>query len=73
MSSHSPTGFRVLIDTHKCVGSGQCVVAEPEVFDQGEADGVVVLIQPYPDAALRPSVERAARLCPAQVIRLQER
>lgn len=72
MSSSSPGGFKVLIDRHKCVGSGQCVIAEPEVFDQGEADGVVYLIQEYPDVAMRASVERAASLCPAQAIRVQE-
>ena len=73
MSSSSPGGFKVLIDPHKCVGSGQCVVAEPEVFDQGEADGIVYLIQQYPDASMRASVERAVGLCPAQAIRVQER
>jgi ferredoxin len=49
------------------------VVVAPEVFDQRDEDGMVVLLQAQPDPALRPAVEKAARLCPALAIRIEDR
>jgi ferredoxin len=65
--------FQVVVEDHKCVGAGQCVVVAPEVFDQRDEDGMVVLLQAQPDPALRPAVEKAARLCPALAIRIEDR
>lgn len=62
----------VRIDEHKCIGAGQCVLAAPEVFDQREEDGIVVLLQPHPPASLASGVLRAAKLCPARVIVVEE-
>lgn len=36
---------RVTAHRDTCVGSGQCVLAAPEVFDQSEVDGRVVLLR----------------------------
>ena len=62
--------MKVLIDRGKCVGAGQCVRVAPEVFDQDEKDGLVVLINAQPGAEAAPSVIKAAQLCPAQAIRI---
>jgi ferredoxin len=61
----------VEIDQDGCVAAGQCVLAAPEVFDQRDEDGVVVLLR-------RPSTEdydatrEAALLCPARAIQVNE-
>ena len=64
--------IRIRIEEHKCVGAGQCVMASPEVFDQREEDGIVVLLNAEPDSALAPSVRKAVKLCPARAILLEE-
>jgi len=62
--------MRVVIDQHRCVGAGQCVVAAPETFDQREDDGTVVLLDAHPDPGLHASVRDAAEFCPGQAISL---
>jgi len=62
--------MRVELDEPKCVASGQCVVAAPEVFDQRDADGVAFLLVETPAAELHEGVREAAAVCPAAAIRL---
>ena len=64
--------IKIHIEEHKCVGAGQCVTASPEVFDQREEDGIVVLLQTQPAEGLLPSIKKAAKLCPALAIRVEE-
>ena len=64
--------MKVTVEAEKCVASGHCVLAAPEVFDQNENDGVVIVLDDEPDADLYEAVREAAILCPASVIRLTE-
>ena len=64
--------IKIHVDEHKCVGAGQCVMTAPQVFDQREEDGVVVLLQDHVDPQLEASVRKAAKLCPAVAIRVEE-
>jgi ferredoxin len=64
--------IKIHIEEHKCVGAGQCVTASPEVFDPRDEDGIVVLLQTQPAAGLLPSIKKAAKLCPALAIRVEE-
>ena len=64
--------MKVHVDEHRCVGSGQCARAVPEVFDQRDEDGIVVLRGAKPEHRLAPAVRKAARHCPAQAIRIEE-
>jgi ferredoxin len=57
----------VIIDQDACIGSGQCVLAAPAVFDQTD-EGVVVLLDECPPAELRDAVREAELLCPALAI-----
>jgi ferredoxin len=59
--------MQVEIDPDKCIGSGACVIACPEVFSQDEG-GVVILLDASPPAALDDKVREAVRACPAEVI-----
>jgi ferredoxin len=63
--------MRVELDVDRCVGSGMCVLAAPDVFDQNE-DGVVELLDDHPSAEQRAAVRDAAVRCPASVIWIEE-
>ena len=64
--------MQVILDEPKCVASGQCVMAAPEVFDQRDDDGVAILLQEHPGVELHEEVREAALICPAAAIRLVE-
>ncbi|WP_433565200.1 ferredoxin [Nocardia sp. CA-151230] len=63
--------MKIHIDRNRCCGSGLCVVAAPEVFDQRDEDGTVVLLDPGPAEELLPRVLDAAARCPALAIRVE--
>ena len=67
-----PKSATVRIDQTRCIGSGQCVLAAPDVFDQSDDDGLglVVISEPSPD--LLPGVRDAVDRCPAGVVSLEE-
>nr|WP_091672609.1 ferredoxin [Micromonospora auratinigra] len=62
--------MRIRVDRDRCCGSGNCVLTAPDVFDQDDEDGLVLLrgTEPAPDALDR--VRRAVDLCPAGAISL---
>jgi ferredoxin len=64
--------MHVAVDQDRCVAAGQCVAAAPDVFDQRDEDGVVVLVKATPDAAEEGDVRRAAGVCPALAIQIRD-
>jgi ferredoxin len=64
--------MKVTIDTDRCIAAGQCVLSAPEVFDQREEDGLVVLLNPSPSADVAVDVKQAATLCPALAIIVED-
>ena len=62
------TGLFVTTDAAVCCGSGVCVMYAPEVFDQDERDGTVIVLVSRPTDALWPAVRTAAERCPTQAI-----
>ena len=64
--------MNITVSQDRCVGAGQCVLLAPEVFDQRDEDGVVVLLQRHPPAESADAVRQAARVCPALAIQLDE-
>nr|AAT45301.1 ferredoxin [Streptomyces tubercidicus] len=64
--------MRVHIDQEKCCGAGSCVLSAPEVFDQREEDGIVVLLDAEPPAGLHEAVHEAAAICPAAAISVEQ-
>lgn len=64
--------MKVTIDQDKCVASGQCVLAAPDVFDQRDEDGIVVLRNESPPAELAGDVRQAATICPALAITVED-
>jgi ferredoxin len=64
--------MKVTVDTDRCIAAGQCVLSAPEVFDQREEDGLVVLLNPSPSADVAVDVKQAATLCPALAITVED-
>lgn len=63
---------QVQVDRDVCIGAGLCVLAAPEVFDQSEDDGLVVVLAvgalADPDAAVLAAVRR----CPSGALSLRQ-
>jgi ferredoxin len=64
--------MKVIVDLDVCQAHGDCVVAAPEIFDLGEDDDVVTVINPEPGEELRAKAERAEQDCPVTAIRIEE-
>lgn len=64
--------MKVVVDQDVCVGAGQCVLTAPQVFDQDESDGVVILLAESPSPELQDRVREAAALCPAMAITIKD-
>ncbi|MEK8173711.1 ferredoxin [Streptomyces sp. M19] len=63
--------MKVTVDQDKCCGAGQCVLTAPEVFDQRDEDGIVVVLQEEPAETEHAAVRDAAEVCPAAAITLR--
>jgi ferredoxin len=63
--------LHITADTLACIGSGQCALALPEVFDQDE-DGVVVLLDDQPADEFRSRVYEVVGRCPVLAIAATE-
>ncbi|OBF18529.1 ferredoxin [Mycobacterium sp. ACS4331] len=64
--------MKVTVDQAKCVSAGNCVAHAPDVFDQDEDDGSVVLLDGNPSDDHLDGVREAVAACPAMAIRLHE-
>jgi ferredoxin len=64
--------MKVIAHQDKCVAAGQCAMLAPEVFDQRDEDGVVVLLDETPDDSQDLQVHQAAAACPARAIAIEE-
>ncbi|MCG5216388.1 ferredoxin [Streptosporangium sp. KLBMP 9127] len=60
--------MKVVIDEDKCCGAGQCVLIAPEVFDQRDEDGIVILLESEPADDQHVLVREAAAVCPGAAI-----
>ncbi|MEU1549236.1 ferredoxin [Nocardia sp. NPDC005745] len=64
--------MKVTVDQVKCVAAGHCVMHAADVFDQRDEDGIVVLLDENPPDELAEDVRRAAAVCPAMAIHIEE-
>ncbi|WP_072803279.1 ferredoxin [Rhodococcoides yunnanense] len=60
--------MKVIADEHKCCGAGQCVMVAPDVFDQRDEDGIVVVLESEPVDSQHVSTREAASMCPTAAI-----
>jgi len=64
--------MKVTVDEEKCCGAGTCVMLAPDVFDQRDDDGIVVLLEEHPGEELHTIVREAASVCPGIAISVSE-
>ncbi|GGP82691.1 ferredoxin [Saccharothrix coeruleofusca] len=64
--------MRIIADTGRCVGAGQCVLAEPTAFDQDEQDGTVVVLTEHVAGEALTRTRQAVQLCPSGALSLAE-
>ncbi|EOD69699.1 ferredoxin [Amycolatopsis vancoresmycina] len=64
--------MKITVDEAKCCGAGTCVMLAPDVFDQRDDDGIVVLLDEHPAEALHTTVREAASVCPGVAISVSE-
>jgi ferredoxin len=65
--------MRVSADRILCCGSGECVLAAPDVFCQDCGDGLVHLLTHDPPLHSHAAVREAALTCPSGAITVDER
>lgn len=64
--------MKITTDLGRCIGAGMCVLTAPEVFDQSEDEGTVVLLDETPPPELHAAARRAQQLCPSGAISVSE-
>ena len=64
--------MKVIVDELRCDAHGVCVAACPEVFDLGDDEDVVRVINNRPDESLRPSLIQAVQGCPKAAITIED-
>ena len=64
--------MRIVADTSRCVGAGQCVLTEPAVFDQSEEDGTVIVLAEQPENGELDRARQAVHICPSGALSLLE-
>jgi ferredoxin len=64
--------MRVRVDLERCVAAGSCVATAPDTFDQRDEDGLVLLLHDEPPPELEEAARRAASVCPAFAISIEE-
>ncbi|SDZ48131.1 ferredoxin [Herbiconiux ginsengi] len=61
--------MQIQIDESRCISAGSCVMAGPDVYDQRDEDGVVVVLDHDPQGVeSRRQAREGAAVCPARVI-----
>jgi ferredoxin len=64
--------MHVTLDGTKCQAYGNCMVTAPDVFDLGDDDAVVTVLQEHPPEERRADVQEAVRSCPVEALTLSE-
>lgn len=62
--------MRVIADKARCTSAGNCARVAPDLFDQQEDDGLVIVLQAEVPPALHDAALEAETLCPAAAISL---
>jgi len=63
--------MRITADTGVCISAGMCTLTAPEVFDQGDDDGLVRVLRPEPPEKLREAAAEAVKACPSGALRIR--
>jgi ferredoxin len=72
MRTRKGRALKVEANGEVCAAAGQCLLAAPNVFDQSDKDGTVVVISTDPPESERSAVLEAVNRCPTSAIRIVE-
>jgi ferredoxin len=64
--------MKIFIDPDLCEGNMRCVAVAPELFELGDDDRAHLKIE-NPGEEFRQKAEHAARVCPRQAIRIDDK
>ncbi|THV41944.1 ferredoxin [Glycomyces buryatensis] len=63
--------MRLIADREVCIGAGMCALTAPDVFDQDEREGRVVLLTEVPGPESIEAAEEAVQLCPSGALSVE--
>ncbi|MEE1755246.1 ferredoxin [Streptomyces sp. SP18CS02] len=58
----------VRVDRDRCIGAGMCALTAPQVFDQDDDEGLVVLLDTRPPREQHAAVRIVTGVCPASAV-----
>ncbi|MDF5752094.1 ferredoxin [Spongiactinospora sp. TRM90649] len=64
--------MRIELNVERCIGAGMCALTAPDLFDQDEDEGTVVLLAQPATPAQERAARQAADRCPSGTIRVVE-
>jgi ferredoxin len=64
--------MRIVADTSRCAGAGQCVLTDPALFDQSDEDGTVIVLTERVENGQLAKARVAVRICPNQALSLAD-
>ncbi|WP_067671454.1 ferredoxin [Nocardia miyunensis] len=64
--------MKVTVDSGLCAAHGDCVIAAPDIFDLGDEDEVVRILNDSPEEKYRAQIEEAVRLCPVAALKIED-
>lgn len=60
------------VDRERCIGAGMCALTAPDVFDQSDDDGRVLVRDERMVSHPAADIRQAVRLCPSGALSLKE-
>lgn len=63
--------MRIVADRDLCVGAGMCALTSPELFDQDDDQGLVVVKSEHVDGEQLEAARQAVGLCPSGALSLE--
>lgn len=64
--------MKIKVDLDVCEAHGECVARAPDLFDLGDDDDVVTILQPQPSDDLRGEALAAQKSCPVDAITIED-
>lgn len=63
--------MRIAVDYQLCAGHGQCLLAEPTVFDLDDDADQVTILDASPSDDKHAAVQRAVSMCPTAALSVE--
>lgn len=64
--------MKIKADREVCVGAGMCALTAPDLFDQDDEDGRVVVLRAEPAPEQVNAAREAVELCPSGALSIED-